>query len=263
MEILVFCAIIITFQFFWTMVIRQFPEIVGKGIVTRIQHAFNRDLEKLKGQIRENEIMIKSSIDFVSSQSEYRLKVISSVETIWLSIRNCQDFFSGLITAHNLLLPNELDQYFKSERKTEGIDTWLSKFKQLDFFNEYQDKNNKRIEGTEILYVGSQLWLYYDSIIRIHLRLAWLVNQSFENGKYLDWRSDKFMWTIMEEVMDKRRIEKAATRKLGGINEILRYLVAEFISEASNVIRGSKELEHSIPVIQTVLKNEASFDHVN
>ena len=46
------------------------------------------------------------------------------------------------------------------------------------------------------------------------------------------------------------------SRKVCGLNDLLYWLTAEFIEEAGSLIRGDRELAHSVPVIHSILKEQ-------
>lgn len=60
----------------------------------------------------------------------------------------------------------------------------------------------------------------------------------------------------MESVLNSDMVEKARALKVGGLDEIMRSLLAEFIEEASGLMRGARELEHSVPVLRAMLKEQ-------
>ena len=57
-------------------VIWQFPDILAKGVVKRIEHTYNARLEELKGRIRANESSVNTAVEYLTqARSELRSKV--------------------------------------------------------------------------------------------------------------------------------------------------------------------------------------------
>ena len=242
----------------WTLLVRRFPEIVSKGIVKHIEHGYNARLEELRGRIRANEAAVTSSVAYVTAtQSELRSKVIGSVEALWQSVNDCQEAYSGLVSAHRLLVPNEMDAFFRGDPVGSGVmEHWLSEYQGIEFGTEKKEAVDKNISGNEILFVSSRLSALYGGIVAVHGRLGFLAHLSFERGRYVDWRTDKLMGSIMESVLSSDTVEEARTLGIGGLEEIVRSLIAEFIEEASGLMRGSREIEHSVPVLRAMLKEQ-------
>ena len=68
------------------------------------------------------------------------------------------------------------------------------------------------------------------------------------------------MLAIVAGSLDKERVENSVSRKVGGLNDLLYWLSAEFIEEAGSLIRGDRELAHSVPVIHSILKEQHRQD---
>ena len=243
----------------WTMLVRKFPDILSKGIVKQIEHGYDKKLEELKGGIQAHNTAIKSSVEFLAaSQSELRSKVISSVESLWLSIDSIHEVYSGAVTITLLFLPDEIEESLKGKRP--GILQMVKDYEDITFIKEKFREIQRKTSGTEVLFVSSRLWLLYNSILRVHARLGILLNQSMKDRKYQDWRNDKFMESILGEVLTADKIKEAKQNRLGGINNIINWLKAEFVQEASNLVRGSREVAHSVPEIYETLRRQSQIE---
>lgn len=201
---------------------------------------------------------MSSSVAYVTAtQSELRSKVIGSVEALWQSVNDCREAYAGILSVHGLLMPEEIDAFFHGKRVGSGVvEHWLGEYQSIEFVNDKQAAVDKRVSGNEVLFVSSRLSALYGGIVAVHGRLGYLAHLSFERGRYVDWRTDKPMASIMGSVLSSETVEKAQALEVGGVQEIVRSLLAEFIEEASGLMRGTRELEHSVPALRAMLKDQ-------
>jgi len=147
----------------WTLLVRRFPEILSKGILKHIEHGYNARLEELRGRIRANEAAVSSSVAYVTAtQSELRSKVIGSVEALWQSVNDCEEAYAGILSVQRLLVPEEMDAFFRGERVGSGVvEHWLNEYQSVEFANEKKAAVDKHVSGNEVLFVSSRLSALY------------------------------------------------------------------------------------------------------
>ena len=154
MPILLDTLVLVTVVLLWTVLVRKFPNILSKGIVKRIEHGYDKKLEELKGEIQADNSAIKSSVEFLAaSQSELRVKIISSVESLWQAIGCIQEEYSDALGATALLEPHEFYKVFRGELPQ--IHPLVKDYKDLNFFEEKRGKIQDKVSGTEIIFVSS------------------------------------------------------------------------------------------------------------
>lgn len=261
MPILLDTLVLVTVVLLWTVLVRKFPNILSKGIVKRIEHGYDKKLEELKGEIQADNSAIKSSVEFLAaSQSELRVKIISSVESLWQAIGCIQEEYSDALGATALLEPHEFYKVFRGELPQ--IHPLVKDYKDLNFFEEKRGKIQDKVSGTEIIFVSSRLWLLYDAIFRVHGRIGLLLYQSINDKKFRDWREDELMISILTKVLSGDKIKEAQAEGLKGINDIISWLTAEFVQESSNLVRGSREVAHSVPEIYAILRSRKEDSRV-
>ena len=235
------------------------PRIISKGIEKSIEHAYDKKLEGLKGDIQASNSALKSSVDYLAaSQAELRSKMLSSVENLWQAINDLQTAYSkvglGLLS---ILTPEELDDCFGGRVRPDIRELFEAVGDNGFQFSLATTKTiEKKLSGSEVFYVSSRLWFLYETIRRVHGRSGVLIGVSLGEKKYQDWRCDEFMMSFLAEALSSDRIDQAKSRPIGGLNEILNWLMAEFIKEGSNVVRGSAEFEKSVSQIHSTLKDQ-------
>ena len=245
--------------------LRLLPGIISKGVEKSIEHVYDKKLEGLKGDIQASNSALKSSVDYLAaSQAELRSKVLSSVENLWQAIDDLQTAYSKVgIGLLSILTSEELDDCFGGRATNPHI---RAEFKALEeggilFFADTLKTIKNKLSGSEVFYVSSRLWFLYETIRRVHGRIGFLIGVSLREKKYRDWRFDKVMMSSLAEALSSDRIDHAKSRPVGGLNEILSWLMAEFVKEGSDVVRGSAEFEKSVSQIHSTLKVQVEDRH--
>ena len=126
----------------------------------------------------------------------------------------------------------------------------------IQFYSDTTKTVEKELSGSEVFYVSSRLWLLYNTILRVYARIGILIGFSLKEKKYRDWRGDKLMMAALAEVLPSDRIDHTKSRPVGGLHDILNWLIAEFVKEGSDVVRGSAEFEKSVSQIHSTLKGQ-------
>ena len=243
----------------WTLLVRLFPNVMTKGIIKRIEHNYNSKLEELKGDIQASNSALRSSIDFLTaSQSERTSRVLSSVESLWNGIETLEALHPSLGLL-DILYPNELDALFRGQQGNIAIA--LEKYNDLNFIADTAEAIKQHLNGSEIIYVSNRLWLLYETLFRLHGRIAYLIHQSLQQKKYLDWRSDTLVLDNLRRVFPVDQIDDAMSQSSGGAKHIVSWLKAEFIKESRSIVQGSSGLAQSVSEIHSILKNEIDDRH--
>ena len=257
-QVLISLVITVVLIVLWVLIVRKFPEVLSRGITKRIEHRYDAKLERIKSDMQSDISAMQSSVSLLTaSQSEYRNKVISSVDCLWLSIQACQNAYSNVMFLHNILTHDEIEELID---KNDNINFRhiLEEYRDSTFVIEKNRKIECKLTGTEVLYVSSRLWNLYRAILLVHGRAAFLLNQSISRNGYQDWRQDKLMLSAIGDILSEEKISNANKRMIGGLNDILNWIIADFIKEASNLLRNPAELEDSVSKIYSVLKKTAT-----
>ena len=241
----------------WTLAVRSFPKIFATSLLKHIEHNYNKKLEELRGDIQASNAAIESSVNYLAaSQTELRSKVISSVEALWLAIEKIGEAYSSVLGLIAILTSDELDACVSGREKPDLRSILAKHGDGAQFFVDTTNNVRSHLSGSEIIYVSSRLWLLYETFLQVHGRIGNLIGFSLRDGKYHDWKRDKYMMSILGLALTDDQINGATQKTLGGANDMLSWLKAEFVKEAGELIRGPRELAHSVPEIHSILKNE-------
>ena len=236
----------------WTFMIRNFPNLISKGIVSFVDHRYDRKLEELKGEITTKNTAMQSTVSFLAaSQPGFRSKVFSSVESLWIVIENIQKAHTAPTGLLALLRPDELHNLFGG--KQGNIALVLEEYKDLETLASAMDKAREHISGSEILYVNNRLWTLYEAAFHFHNRVSGLIHKSLKDKNYYDWRHDELAMRILRHAFSDDRTKDIANQT-SSPKYVIDLLKAEFIKEARNVVRGKTELE-SVAEIHSTLTN--------
>ena len=233
------------------------PRIISKGVEKSIEHVYDRTLEGLKGDIQASNSALKSSVDYLAaSQTELKAKVLSSVENLWQAIEELQTAYSPSVGLFSFLTSKELDDCISGKARPDIRKIFEDLGDGVQLYSDTKEKIGKKLSGSEVFYVSSRLWFLYNTIVRVHARIGVLIGFSLKDKKYRDWRDDTLVMAALAEALPADRIDQAKSRTVGGLNDIIDWLIAEFVKEGSNVVLGSAEFEKSVSQIHSALKAE-------
>ena len=240
------------------IVFRWFPDIIKRALVKHIEHAYDSQLEEVRGRIRANESAVNSAVTYLTqAQSELRSKTIASVETMWQSLNVSYEAHAGPFFVASILTAEEIDDVVGGrDQRGVGVRQMLMEYNDLTHLEPKFKSTNEAMSGPEILFVSPRLWVIFTCILRVHGRLGSLFYFSFKEGVYRDWRSDDAMRSILETVLNAEKIDRSASLRLGGLQDLLHWLNAEFIEEAGSLVRGGRELKHSVPEFHKILREQ-------
>ena len=237
------------------VLVRSLPGLISKAVVKSIEHGYDKKLEDFKGDIQANTSALKSSVDYLAaSRAELRSKVLPAVENLWRAIKALQTAYSPSVGMLSILTPKELDECFSQGARLNIRKTFEALGDGIQFYSDTAEKVEKELTGSEVFYVSSRLWLLYNTILKVYARSGILIGFSLKEKKYRDWRNDKLMMNALAEVLPSESIDYAKSRELGGLRYILDSLIAEFVKEGSDVVRGSAEFEKSVSELHSALE---------
>ncbi len=163
-------------------------------------------------------------------------KVVSSVEALYLSISACRDVHSGQ-TALAVLTAEELDDLFQGRKVGTGAAKhWVSSYENASWALGKLEAIEKPLTGAEILFVGPDIWLVYSKLVQIYGRMGALLNESFRQKKYVDWRADELMLKEIRDVVSEERVEEALNAPTPSLYPVLVTLEWRFVQLAREIM---------------------------
>lgn len=236
----------------WTLAVRIFPGVLGEAIVRKIEHRYAAKLSTMEAELNGRYSTLRSSMEFLAAgQSEFRSKVIESVESLWSAFVKIDDEFSDIGFVDEILVTAELDHYFRSG--DDRIEPYLGKYRAPGFVEKKLQRAAELLPVQARLFSGERLWLIASTFHSVQGRRCFLFHQSFARRAYIDWRCDEQMSSILRSVLPEHVIKEIAGRSVGGLRMTLTHLQAEFMKEAVRVMSGSQQLADSLADLQSTL----------
>lgn len=258
MDSVPFWLVLLTFvllQVVSILVIRTFPAVLGAMFVKKIEHQYATSLSRLKADLDASYSTLKTSVDFLSAdQSELRSKTIRSVESLWTAVIEIDDMFSDIVAMDAIFIDDELADFFPSgdSRIREFLGAYdvgntVSK-KTKDLLNLTSEENR--------LFSGERLWLLFFIYRSAHGRMGFLIERSFKEMKFVNWKTDRGMDSIFRTILSEGVLDSARNMQFGGFREAMGHIKAEFLREAVRVISGSQHIADSLSDIQATLLHQ-------
>jgi hypothetical protein len=150
----------------------------------QIKAELDRDANIKIENLKSDNSTLQSSIDLLSTnQSEIRARRLVAVEKMWSVLLQMNDKFSGVVYLDAILLPEELDEFFRGQRpRSDYIRSIVGQYAHEDAsFNNLKDSGAMEIEK-ERPFFGEQMWVIFYVMRAIYGRCAMLVARSLEKS---------------------------------------------------------------------------------
>lgn len=243
-------------QVVWTLLVRTFPSLLGSAFLRHLDHRFSEKLERTKADLQGAHTALKASVDFLSvGQGELRSRVISATELLWKMIRDVQHEYRLVVMTDHILLPEEITEGIQGKRKLHTIEA-LRPFRSDDHHLAIIERLDNPEYGKARLYVGDRLWLIAYVTRAVHGRRAVLLQRSFQENQYKDWKDDEHMRSLVASVLPEEVYNYAIAQQLGGFGTIASMLEVEFLREARRVMSGSQGFADALSDMHSALSYE-------
>lgn len=254
----------------WTLVIVVFPKFFSDTLLRAIDHKHNIRLEEIKSELaRQNAIEIemlksddstlKSSVELLSAnQGEIRARRLVAIEKMWNVFLQMDRQFAGLIYLDTILLPTELDDFFRGNRKkpSDYIEGIVRQYIDQDaVVKKFNESGAEEIEK-ERPFVGDQIWKTFYALRALYGRCAILIKYSFEKKRYQNWKEDGHFASVVGTAVPPNVMDAAKTRQFQGLQMIILHLTQAFLKESEHVLSGTRAAAEFIPNIQEILMEE-------
>jgi hypothetical protein len=153
---------------------------------------------------------------------------LQAAENLWADIRTLQKEFGSLIFVDTILVPDEMDEFFKFGKH----------WQLMEVVNNYSDPKYvaKKIVAVdpdkERPFVNNNTWATVFTIRALFGRSAFLIQNSFLERRYKDWRSDHGMDQILRARIPETIVEEIKQKRIGGLQAAISYLESRFLAEA-------------------------------
>jgi hypothetical protein len=252
----------------WALVIVVFPKFFSDTLLRAIDHKHNIRLEEIKAELgRENarkietlksdDATLKSSIELLSgNQSEIRARRLVAIEKMWNVFLQLKQNFGGVIYLDTILLPTELDEFFRGKKPSEYIGGIIKQYEREDATAIKFDESGANEIEKERPFVGERSWQIFYALRALYGRSAILIRYSVQKKQYQNWKDDKLFATNIGTVLSKEIIDAAKAMQMQGLQMIVLHITEAFLEEAEHILSGRRTAANLIPDYQEILLAE-------
>jgi hypothetical protein len=173
---------------------------------------------------------LANSVTLNTAQSEGSLskRQLEALENLWGIICSLRKEFGLVVFVDTVLLATEMDEYFKNGRHARAMDVVRdfadSQYAAHKFFAINPDRERP--------FVSQRIWALFFTIRQIYGRAAYLVELSYKDRKYNDWRVDSGFDQILRSMFPATVATELKQRNMGGLSAAIDYFEAQFLAEA-------------------------------
>jgi hypothetical protein len=150
------------------------------------------------------------------------------LEKLWEIICSYRKEFGLVIFVDTVLLAKEMDEYFKAGKHARA----------MDVVHDYADQQHAAKimmsfdPDRERPFVSHKIWALFFVIRQIYGRAALLIETSYRDRKYNDWRHDSGFDQILSSVLPATAVDSIKQRSMGGLMTAIDHMEANFLAEA-------------------------------
>jgi len=153
---------------------------------------------------------------------------LEALESLWGIILALRKTFGTVVYVDTILLPNEIDDFFKSGRYRQVMDA----------VSEYADpqcvarKITSVDPNRERPFLSNRIFSIVFVLRALYGRAALLLQNSFIDRKYNDWRLDPGTDQLLRGMLPAAIVESVKKKPHGGLSAAIDYLESKFLAEA-------------------------------
>jgi hypothetical protein len=260
------------------VVLKVFPDLVGKILLKAMEHKSELRLTRLKDELaRETSLQVerakaefqasyatlKTSVDVLSTgQSGMRAEIIAAVSMLWATIMELRAEFGGLVTFDMVFTTDEISGAIDGSGNAKLL-AWVERYRDKQKLDEKSLSFMRSEIDAGRLFCGDRLWLLFFVTRAIYIRLALLANKSLADRRYHGWRKDRAIPVQLASVLPADVIKIARENQFDGLQSAMSRLEADFLHEATRVMSGSKAISDSLSDMQAVMLLETQRANVD
>jgi hypothetical protein len=154
---------------------------------------------------------------------------LQAIERLWAILRRLNKEFGDLRYVHTILTPEEMDEYFRSG--------WPPRFNIEHYASgtavvQKLTKAGFEEAEAERPFVSPRLWGVFFIIRAVYGRLSYLCERSFEEGRFIDWRTDSGIDQQLRTTLPAHVIEQLKKTTFHGVANMIDHLEIQFMNAA-------------------------------
>ncbi|TPJ41050.1 HNH endonuclease [Mesorhizobium sp. B2-7-1] len=156
---------------------------------------------------------------------------MAAVERLWEIVRGLGSEFSTVVFIDSILLPEEMDDYFKGKETPPLMDALLE-YKSPNVPIDKLTRAGANEAAKERPFVSPRLWSIYYIIHAIYGRSAFLLGNSFKERRLKHWRDDNGCDQLLRSVLPAQAVDHAKGLSFNGLRTAIDMLESQFLTEA-------------------------------
>jgi hypothetical protein len=171
-----------------------------------------------------------NNVTFNTAQSESPVskRQLEALENLWGIICTLRKEFCLVVFVDTVLLAKEMDEYFKEGRHARAMDV-------VRYYANRQYAAQKFMAinpDKERPFVSHRIWSLFFVVRQIYGRAVYLVETSYRDRKYNDWRLDSGFDQILRSMLPGAIFDNLKQKQMGGLSAAIDQLEAQFLAEA-------------------------------
>lgn len=160
-----------------------------------------------------------------------RQRQIEAVEHLWQVLRNLSSEFGTVVFVDSILVPSELDAYFK-EGEHSHIADCIRGYADMNLpFRKFASAGANEADK-ERPFVTNRLWSVFFVLRGFYGRIALLLTNSYKESRFVDWRADSGCEQLLRAILPAGIVEHAKGQAIGGLRTAIDSLESQFLAEA-------------------------------
>jgi hypothetical protein len=181
------------------------------------------------GGIATNSIVANTVTLSAGQPSEAVLKrQMEALENLWKVTLAMQTEFGSIIYIDNILLASEMDEFFMTGRRSKVMAA-VQQFADPTFVARKIGSINP---DNERPYVSNRIWTIIFILRAVYSRCALLMQNSFLDKHYHDWRTDSGIDQLLRAILPASLVDSIKQKPIGGLWVAIQHLEGAFLSEA-------------------------------
>lgn len=237
---------------FW-IAVKLFPGAIVKYVDKEIERRSDAKLEHLKAELQGAYAGVKSSVEVLTAtNSGMRPHIIEAVTALWSEMTAMRGRLGGIVAFDAVILAHEAQEMFERRHNAKALH-YVAEFEDAARMDALVIEFNGVALENHRLFCGDRLWLLFYIYRAVILRSTLLVNWSYEQRTYRDWRTDSGVKQQLRAVLSDADAAKFESENIGGLSSALSRIEAEFLHEAARVMSGSKAMADSLSDVQAMI----------
>ncbi len=160
-----------------------------------------------------------------------RQRQIAAVEHLWQVIGNLRKEFGTAIFIDSILVSSELDAYFSDGKHAHVVDC-LREYADMHLpLRKFASAGANDAEK-ERPFVTNRLWSVFFVLRGFYGRIAFLLTNSYKEGRFVDWRADSGCEQLLRAILPAGIVDHAKGQVAGGLQASIASLESQFLAEA-------------------------------